>query len=401
MKPLKHLLLGGGGVWLVLMGCSSSINAKVFPVTKRSYIKEINNNFSTATPSLPATGVVKRQPPVVEKDKPSIPSNNLFSFTRSKFFVDNDFERLLGQQTPEIVWEEPTTDPFSELIMSWNALRPSQGYMAVWVSLKYKGQWRPWQRLAQWGPHFQKTFVNKLDGFAHTKHCRAEMQRRTVARGFRIKVAFHKGAEPKNLKALFACCSRPNKLRIVRPRRSLPSVAVRGVPRQSQMVLKHPRCGDLCSPVSTSMIIAYFYQNLLGVMPRSSMYDFALDFASRAHDQGYLDIYGNWILNVAQAFDSSNGLVYFHVERLHSFYDLYHYLAQKVPVAVSVRRLRGGATPYANGHFMVVVGWNREKRCVLCLDPAFSRGILKAYRINDFLRAWSRSSNLAYVPMMR
>ena len=72
-------------------------------------------------------------------------------------------------------------------------------------------------------------------------------------------------------------------------------------------------------------------------------------------------------------------------------------------MAVSVRRLRGGATPYASGHFLVVVGWNRQKRRVVCLDPAFgsNRLVLKAYRLQDFLRAWHRSMNLAYVPMPR
>ena len=75
---------------------------------------------------------------------------------------------------------------------------------------------------------------------------------------------------------------------------------------------------------------------------------------------------------------------------------------KKSPVAVSVRRLRGGATPYANGHIMLVVGWNRIKRRVLCLDPAFgsNRATLKSYRLTDFLNAWSRSSNLAYVPIL-
>jgi len=325
-----------------------------------------------------------------------------FSRTICKFFNDEELARLAKRKNPELIWEKSVTAPFNELIFSWNAFRPTQGRMTFWVSAKFQGQWTPWHRLAQWGSNQQCTFVNKLNRYAHTKHCRLEMQHYTIARGFRIKVVFQKGADPKNLKALFACTSRLNRYRLILPRCSvLPSVSIKNVPRQSQMVLNHPRFKDLCSPVSTSMIVAYYYQKITGCRPINSMQAFALDFAKKAHDQGYLDIYGNWILNVAQAFDSSNGEVFYRIERLNNFYDLYHYLEKKIPVAVSVRRLRGGATPYANGHFMVVVGWNRLKKCVLCLDPAFSKSILRAYRIKDFLRAWSRSSNLAYVPMPR
>src|SRR5207245_1423868 len=125
-------------------------------------------------------------------------------------------------------------------------------------------------------------------------------------------------------KALFACVSRPNHLNIIRPTIPLPSLAVKNVPRQSQMVLKHHRFRDLCAPASTSMMVAYFYHKLYGMKPNASLHDFVIDFAEKAHDQGYLDIYGNWILNVDQAFDACNGDVYFRAERMNSFYDLYH-----------------------------------------------------------------------------
>lgn len=326
---------------------------------------------------------------------------HVFSKTISKFFTEQELSALPGAN-PEIVWEQPATLPFNELIVSWNALRPPVGHMTLWVSVKYSNKWSSWHRLALWGPKSQQTFVNKLHPHVHTKHCRVEMQRNMLARGLRVKMVFHQGADPKNLKAFFACVSRLNHFKIVHPTTKLQSVTIQGIPRQSQMVLDHERYRDLCSPVSTSMLVAYFYQKLMGAKLVHAMHDFAIDFAKKSHDQGYLDIYGNWILNVAQAFDSSNGTVYFRVERLNSFYDLHQSLVKKIPVAVSVRRLRGGATPYANGHIMLVVGWDRVKRRVLCIDPAFgsNRATLKAYRLIDFLHAWSRSSNLAYVPLL-
>jgi hypothetical protein len=167
------------------------------------------------------------------------------------------------------------------------------------------------------------------------------------------------------------------------------------------MVINHPRAKELCSPTSTSMLVNYFTNKIYGYSMNGHMRDYVVDFADKVHDNGYLDIYGNWILNVAQAFDSSNGEVFFRVERLNGFNNLYDYLAKRIPVAVSVRRLRGGATPYRNGHFMVVVGWNSIKHTVLCIDPAFGNNTstLHSYKLWDFLRAWGRSLNLSYIPI--
>ena len=132
------------------------------------------------------------------------------------------------------------------------------------------------------------------------------------------------------------------------------------------------------------------------------MRDYLADFAGKVHDNG-INIYGNWLLNVAQAHDSSQGKIFYRVERLNSFNELYDYLRKEIPVAVSVRKLKGGATPYSNGHFMVIVGWNRAKNAVICIDPAFkgNRATLKSYRINHFLTAWALSRNLSYIPIPR
>jgi hypothetical protein len=88
---------------------------------------------------------------------------------------------------------------------------------------------------------------------------------------------------------------------------------------------------------------------------------------------------------------------------LNGFSDLYDLLKQKIPVVVSVRRLRGGATPYAHGHLLVVVGWNNARQRVLCVDPAFkgSKNTQKAYPLKSFIQAWGSSTNLSYVPIIK
>jgi len=324
-------------------------------------------------------------------------SNEKFSKTVSRYIFDGEID----SDQEFFIWECEPNFHFTELILSWNAMRPESGKMTFWVNVKHSS-WAGWQRLAEWGASSQRTFVNKLNRYVHTTHSKVELKKGQLGTAFKVKVVFQKGANPKNLKALFACLSNVKKFKGDSYVSNLPSVIVSGVPRQSQMVLNHPRYRDLCSPTSTGIIVNYFNKKLYGDCSHD-LNSYMVDFADKVYDNGYLNIYGNWPLNVAAAHDATYGNVFFRVERLNFFDDLYKYLSKKIPVAVSVRKLRGGATSYTNGHLLVVVGWNKEKQCVLCIDPAFPRNSTtpKAYRLRSFLRAWGRSLHLSYVPIPR
>lgn len=320
-----------------------------------------------------------------------------FSSSEAKFFDDGDF----ADDLPELVWEKNDVLPFSELILSWNAHRPTSGSMTFLINVRHNNTWSGWQRLAEWGAHNQRSFVNKNNPYVHTKHVRVEMQHGVLGNAFKVKIVCKGGAASKNLKALFACMFDRKKFKIVRPNINLPSTLIRGVPKQSQMVLNHPRYKDLCSPTSTSIIVNYFLSKMYGCSPSPDLNKFVERFAEQVHDKGELNIYGNWQLNVAQAYEAAHGDVFFKVERLGGFDELYSYIKRKIPVAVSVRHLRGGATPYKNGHFMVVVGWSRLRHAILCIDPAFtgSSRTLRAYKLSNFLKAWAGSDNLSFIPI--
>jgi hypothetical protein len=303
----------------------------------------------------------------------------------------------------EYVWEEAWTKPFNELIVSWNAKRPPVGKFVFYVSLK-NGKWAPWRKLAQWGAKGQKTFVNTKDKYIHTKHVRIETQKKVRARGFRIKVVAQGGASLNGVKALFASLSRLNQFKIEKFPYNFSSKLIKGVPRCSQMWVDHERRGDFCSPTSTSIIIRYLNEKLDCKTKKQylPLRDQVKVFAKQTHDDSYLDIHGNWVLNVAQAYDDTNGRALFKVARLNSFEELHGYLRQNIPVAVSIRgKLRGGYKNYKDGHFVVVVGWSQKKQAVLCIDPVFrnSRQMLRGYRVSDFMKAWGRSKNLSYIAM--
>ena len=326
-----------------------------------------------------------------------------FSKTICKFYDDDQLQRRVDNNKNEVIWEWKG-DAFNELIASWNALRPDQGYITILVSVLHNG-WRPYHRLAEWGCAGQQTFMNKLNPVVHTKHCRVELQRGLLAHGFRIKAVCHDGATIDCLKAMFGCISRTNHQKIVVPDRQLSSIMLKtGVVGISQMKINDPRCKDMCSPTSTAMLVSYHHQRFFGQRPASSMVQYAHRFAKNVHDQGYLNIFGNWILNTAHAFHELKGKVFFSVQRLNSFYHLHDHLHKhKTPVVVSVRRLPGGATPYANGHLIMVVGFDSATRRVVCLDPAFGshKATLKSYPLVPFLQAWGRSNNLSYVPLLK
>ena len=298
------------------------------------------------------------------------------------------------------IWEiEKSTVPlFSQLLFSWNALR-TKGYFSFWVQARdsVTKRWYDWHQMAWWGTD---TKGNKVQRSLHSKskrgtrylHVRLEMPSYRLADAFRVKIKAHQGAVLRDIKRITVNTVNLKKFSSEIHSfalQDLSSVYISSVPLYSQMVLNHPRYDSLCSPTSTTMLISYLLQKELD--PRV--------IAQGVYDHG-LGIYGSWPFNIAHAFEVCNGKVAFHVERLSSFKDLHSHLLQGMPVVVSVRGpLKNAPLPYANGHLLIVVGYNKRFKKVLCQDPAFKSNeeTAVAYDLKDFLMAWERSHRLAYV----
>lgn len=299
-----------------------------------------------------------------------------------------------------LFWRKKTPMPFSELILSWNASRPQKGTFSFYANIRHHS-WSGWKKIAEWGKNGQKTFGNTKNRYVHAKHVRVEMQKRRVGFSYQIKVVARKGADLRRLKALFVNISNEQDFRTEKRFFSLPSVKIDNVPEQCQYNLAHTRNKDLCSPTSLSMITQHFINKYKLAQPKKALDDHSVQFADRVRDQS-LNIYGNWLFNVAQAYNATRGNVLYRVERLNNFESLYSYLRREVPIAVSIRgKLKDVPWSYKNGHFIVVIGWNKEKQRIICLDPAFRSNMVREYRIKDFLKAWGKSRNLSYVPVAR
>lgn len=272
------------------------------------------------------------------------------------------------------LWEERDTCPFNELILSWNGIRPKQSTWTFWVSF-HEGEWL---KYAEWSPDSQQTFKS-IGDFGHTNQDIAVAKE--VSTHFRIKV---EGNELEKLHRLTVCLSHSAHFSPLTPQNLTP-VLLKDVPRQSQMVLDHPRREGLCSPTATCTAINYLF-------PSKRLDPIA--FASRVYDAGF-NMYGNWILNIAESYNQTQSPC--RVERLADFNALHAHLVQGKPVVVSVQgTLKGTLKSYDEGHLMCVIGYDGTQ--VYCIDSRFltNEATYVSYELTDFLAAWGRRRNLAY-----
>lgn len=282
---------------------------------------------------------------------------------------------------------------FTQLLYSWNALRPPRGYFTFMIQARdaHTQKWGSWHKMVDWGKETQRSYASKSDGFSKHVHVRFETEPLQLADAFRIKVVGSKGASLKSLKALAVTVVNMNKFKsepLKAALHELQSVALGKVPKISQFALKHPESHRICSPVSCSMIAQYLSNN--SFHPGN--------FAKMAYDKG-LDTYGSWGCNMAHAFERCRGKYWFFNTRLNSFQELHKQLTRGLPVAVSVRGvLQGAPQAFPSGHLLVVVGWDKDRQEVLCHDPSIEHHheVLKRYKIDDFLKSWEQSRRLTY-----
>jgi hypothetical protein len=290
----------------------------------------------------------------------------------------------------DILIEQPLEQkPVTECIVSWNALRPDQGELIFFAKVMVEKQWSDWIKIAEWGKGVQKSFCDEHDPLVTLSIDALTNKNGKPFESVAVKVTAEGGANLAAVRSVFICASNMRAFTPFVLDASLPTVILKNVPCISQMLLNHPRCHDMCSPTSTTMAVNYLDKTTIN----------PLILADQAHDQQF-DIYGNWVLNVAAAYDLSKGTVSCRVQRLNSLQELHASLAAGCPVVVSVKGpLKGGALPYNNGHLMVIVGWDAEQRAFVCHDPAFPtvEATCVRYAFEDFVEAIGRRRQISYV----
>lgn len=287
---------------------------------------------------------------------------------------------------------------FTQLIFSWNALKPKKGFFSFFVQVNdaKTNNWQEWHHMADWGNDIQKSYYSQGKDGTTYHYVRLEIPADKYATAYRIKIVAQDHASLSLLRSININIANLQKFKTEKMHTAiaqLPSIFLRHIPLQSQMILDHPKANCLCSPTSCSMVVAYLNRQFIN----------PIQFANNVFDNG-LGIYGSWPFNTAQAFLQTQGKFLFAVARLNSFIDLYKQLQKKLPVIVSVRgQLQGAPKDYSNGHLLVVVGWDQQKRKVLCHDPAFDTNdkVLVGYDFDAFAAAWGKSCHLAYIVQRR
>lgn len=286
-------------------------------------------------------------------------------------------------------WKEENFSPFDELMISWNAVRPSEGKFLFYVSVK-TDEWSPWLLYASWGSNGQSSFLSTTEKAPVKVYQDAlEVMEGKKATAFQIKIVTEGNANLRSIHGVHVYTNSDKSKELQKTDPSLTSIYLK-VPGLSQMALNHVRHTDLCSPTSTTAVTRYLSN------------DYTIDplfFAQQVWDSGF-DIFGNWVFNVAQASTHLGDKWDCWVERLHGFNDIHSYIKQGAPVIVSVRGpLPGSAQPYAKGHLLAVIGFDSSNQKVICMDPAFptDNETQISYNLGDFVQAWSRRGNIAYV----
>ncbi|MDE3046551.1 MAG: C39 family peptidase [Verrucomicrobiota bacterium] len=314
-------------------------------------------------------------------------ASSLFGeFSRTHGYPLTDRDRL----SREFTWEFPETAPFNELILTWNAKRPSEGRYSFFVSLHQQGQWSPWLYTNEWGDLGQIIFLDApADSFAASV-TDAVKPKQGMADGFRIKVVAAEVDNLSGLQHLWATISNLSEFRARPLDRELDLILLPNAPRQSQITLRHPRSLDLSLPTAMSTAMNTILQRK-AVNPS--------EFCEQVIDSD-TDFYESWVLNAAEASNQLGSDYAVRVERLADFETLHTYLLNGSPVLIPIRgSLPGGPRLYYMPHILCVIGYNPEERKVYCIDSGFpsDKSTFVSYKIEDFLRCWNNQKNIATV----
>lgn len=279
-------------------------------------------------------------------------------------------------------WHQETLKPFNELILSWNGDRPEQGKIDFYIRVKTE-EWSSWLHYASWSKEEQCTF-SETKGDVKSYQDAIELLNGKKASAFEVRVVSEGKASLHGLHVYTNGDKRSEPLPFYPT--EMVHLNVQGL---SQMALNHPRNGSICSPTSTTAVLRYLTQRPID----------SLEFAAHARDHGF-DIYGNWILNTAQASAELGSNWNCWVERLDGFSDIHNRLMRGFPIVISIRGpLQGSALPYEQGHLIAIVGYEPIGRRVLCMDPAFpsDEKTLVSYDLDELMQAWNRRGQVAYL----
>lgn len=292
-----------------------------------------------------------------------------------------------------MVIESPVTTSaiaFDELVLSWNAA-PVRGARYSFAVQVLRGETEsPWYVMGHWAPGTEvsaRTSVNgQRDAQGRVSTDTLVLQNRSEK--LRVRVVLHEAAVSDLKGVAVSLLNVREEIEPLASRRRVWGTEL-AVPQLCQ--LDYPGGEVWCSPTSTGMVL-WFWGN---VLRRSELRQDVPQLAAEMFDPAWGGT-GNWPFNTAYA--GSFADLRAKVVRLSDIVELEAFIEAGIPVPVSVSYsvLKGAPTRVSDGHLVVCVGFDPQGDIVVN-DPAKQPEVRWVYSRADFIRAWRKSKNTAYL----
>lgn len=362
-----------------------------------------NTSNSLANPP----GMVDR---LVAVDSPLAWAGGTFAGVR---LLGNSPARVLlaagpGEEYPRSgAWTSPVIEAdvdFTELLPSWNAEVPPETGLRAEVRVRHTGLWRrvdwsPWLTVGSWGrtPPVKARRGRDPYSYDHGVVHVDYLALNRPADAFQLRVRLFSFAADDTslspaLRRLTACYSGVVTDPGRRAALSLPPLFAGRwdrdlpVPFRTQKDAPRPLRGEICSPTSVSMVLAYWGVDRPTVEHALAIYD---------PEHG---IFGNWGRAVQRA--GELGLDAW-LTRFRDWGAVRAEVARGRPVIASIRfgpgEFPSAVLPETDGHLIVVRGFTPAGD-VIVNDPASrERGEGAVYKADELARAWFGRGGVGYV----
>jgi len=308
---------------------------------------------------------------------------------------ETPFPRVGTWTSPEIV----TAFGFTELIPSWNAVTPPNTGVRFQVRVRdgASGRWSPWLYLGQWG---RTPITDEQDHLLSCDLGVVNIDNLTLdapADAYQARVTFlsfdlSHSVNPSLRRLTISYSGQVND--DAKRAELSPPIKLEGnnwardiaVPFRAQGIEARPLRSQICSPTSTSMVMAY-----MGV-------DRPTEENALAIYDGEYDVFGNWGRAVQRA--GELGLDAW-VARFRNWDQVKELIAQGQPIVAGIKFKKGEFPSNVNsssaGHLIVIRGL-KENGDVICNDPASkTRGNGVIYKVEELAHAWFGCGGVGYI----
>ena len=276
-----------------------------------------------------------------------------------------------------------TSEPFQELIASWNVETPPATWIEIHLRARVGDRWTAWYDIGAWSvePGADHQQLNRHQSTRGQQDADARVLTDTIvlkapANAHQLALVLRSdmpAATPAVSLAAVLASTPSATARAVEPSRSAWGTTLE-VPQRSQMV--YPNGGPVwCSPTSISMVMAYWSDRL----GEPALNQSVPSVASAVYDPVYRGN-GNWPFNTAYA--AQHGLVGY-VSRMSSLAQVERWVEAGIPVVASLAwnpgDLGNASVPSTDGHLLVIVGFTPDGN-VIVNDPAANPNLGQSVR---------------------